>query len=122
MFGLWFQHHQIVEIEATLHVLELALDFAIVERDRRNRRGPGFGEIVDLVLLRLAALFGVHGKNVRRPGLGTERDFKTLIERERRRTATLIQVRIEGNVDGENGRERHDEHRSNQRHAALMSQ
>ena len=44
-----------------------------------------------------------------------------LVERERRRRATLIEIALEADADGENRRERNDEHRGDERDAALIA-
>src|SRR5690606_30186992 len=91
------EHHQVVEIEASLHVFEQAFEFAAaVDRDRWNGRGPLFGEIVALT-----ALLGVAAQRVRRPGFAAERYFESLIEREASRRAALVQKAAEADVHRE---------------------
>ena len=66
--------HEIIEVEASLHVLDGAAHLAAVDRQRRQRLRPGLGEMVRIVVLAIVV------QNFGRPGLGAERDMPALVE------------------------------------------
>ncbi len=109
-----FERHEAVEIETPLHVFHLAFELAVVDRDRRNRRGPFLGEVVGL-----RALLLVTTQRIRGPRFAAERDFEPLIQRECVAAATLIEIALERDARGEHRRERDDEHCHDERDAAL---
>jgi hypothetical protein len=82
--------HQAVQIEAALHVFQLAFELTAFDRNRRNRRGPFFGEVVGFRVLLL-----VTTQRVRGPRFAAERDFVALVHREDVRAAPLVEVALE---------------------------
>ena len=108
--------NEVVEVEAALQVLEAALDgAAVIERQRRQRPGPGFAQVIGLRILQVLA------QEIRRPGLAAERDLVALVDGEQRAGAALVEKPLEADVDREDRGECDHQHGRDECHAALAA-
>jgi hypothetical protein len=105
---------QVVEVEAPLHVDEPALDRSdLVDGQHRQRLCPCLAQVIDLRFARVLA------QDVGSPRFGAKRNLVCLVRRDQHRRAALIEEAFERDVAREHHRECEDDHRRDQRDAAL---
>src|SRR5688572_1211881 len=113
--GLEFFIDEVVEIEASLHVLERTAHLAAVDRQRRQRLRPGFTEVI--CSTRLVLVIVLQGLDC--PGLGAERDVPALVERHEPGRAAQVHRRARADPDREDRRDRDDDDGRDEGDAAL---